>query len=172
MKNLYEFAENFLNDDQANNSISGNDLSGFKELLLTLDEFKNVEDIIISDTIDHKITDLESIRINENTSFSGKCYLYSISLTPKIYNPNTLLTTVKDGCSLSPVWYDPTNLIPYRFIMISYCPEILQDNRLNNEEILIKSLHDKLDNIINNPSDYMIKGKREIIVRGIFNVNN
>jgi hypothetical protein len=94
--------------------------------------------------------------------------ILSIVLTPEIYDPNVLTKPVKDGAAITPAFYDPTNFEPYKRIILEFSPERMQDGISNNEEIIRQELHDLLDKVFNNPKDYLVKGERAVLVRGIF----
>ncbi|MFW6377688.1 MAG: hypothetical protein ACOCZ5_03480 [bacterium] len=146
------------------NNISGKSLELFKDILLKCDEFKNVDELVILEAPHVSNTNKEIVKsitykIANNTKFEGKVYLYGISLTPELYDYEHLLQPIKNDCNISHRQYNPNDFTHvYRNIMIRFNPEDYNRNEL----------HEKLDDILNNPEDYKIKGIQNIIVRGIF----
>jgi len=132
------------------------------------DEFKDVDEFVILKlpVIDdcEKVVQSQTYKLEENTKFKKRVFLYNISLTPEIFDPQTLQSAVKDGASISPTLYDLTTFKPYTQISLSVSPEDIQDNF----ELKKAELHELLNKILENPGEYRIKGKRDILVRGIF----
>ena len=106
----------------------------------------------------HKLSDEES------SEYEGKtAYVYQITFTPKMYDPNTIHDAVKDGCTITPMFYNPETFTPYKKVIIEYTPEY-------TEEILTAAdmnqhLRDKLEQILANPDDYIPEGMRGVMVR-------
>lgn len=135
------------------------------------DEFKNARLIIAHspvmadvDTPELTVVTMHNYLLYDDTEFRGKCYLYSINLTPEIYDPMKIHIPVKNGCAITPVMYNPTNFIPYR--------EIVLNRSFENSEDTVSSrqnLHKLLDQILDNPDEYQIKGDRGIMIRGYMN---
>jgi len=131
--------------------------------LKTLDEFADCDlDIIDSPIFDGAQT--QTIKLKKNTKFKGKLSLYSIQLTPVMYDPENYKKPVKDGCVITPVIYDPKDFTPYKEISIRFNVE---SNEMNEEEKK-KEIVGILEKILDKPEDYTSKGSRGIILRGIF----
>lgn len=141
-------------------------LSLTKDYLSELEMFKDAEIIIIDnpfsvvDEID-KPVDLVSIKIGRDCKFKGKCFLYDVNISPKLYSPDELFKTVNDGL-ITPALYNPKDFEPYKKIILSYK---LENGELEEQR---ESLHKKLDDIIDNPNKYQPYGNEGIILRGIF----
>lgn len=82
--------------------IKGKMLESIKPELLKCDEFKDVNINIINLPLDTKTYKLRPSKYN------GSIDLYSIMLTPEIYDPSDIGKPVKDGISISPCFYDET----------------------------------------------------------------
>lgn len=100
----------------------------------------------------------------EPSEYEGKtAYVYQIIFTPKMYDPKTIHDAVKDGCTITPMFYNPLTFTPYKKVIIEYSPEY-------TEEILTAAdmkqhLRDKLEQILANPNDYTPEGMRGVMVR-------
>jgi hypothetical protein len=151
----------------------GEELEPYKERILQCEEFSECEELII---MKYPVTILENgrtvrnvtYRHQEGQKFKGKCYLLSLSLTPKMFDPKTMHTPVLDGACITPTMYDPTTFEPKKKIVLEFSPEALQDGVNSTEEVKRKQLHDTLDKIFDNPESYEIKGERVLLVRGYF----
>jgi len=96
--NLQENFETILLDIQSNdlmqhNILIGKSLKPCEEAILNCDEFKDVDELIIIESpslanTDDEIFDSYSYKISNKTKFLGKAYLYSIGLTPRLYDEN------------------------------------------------------------------------------------
>ncbi len=145
-----------------------------KDLILQCDEFAECTELIVVDTPsfltkEDKPAISQTVRLEDNQEFCGVCYLYSISLTPEIYDPSTMIVAVKDGCGIGPSVYNPITFIPKKHILLEFSPEALQDASMDGaEQILREDLHKLLDKVLDNPEEYRMKGKRYITVRGLF----
>jgi hypothetical protein len=103
-----------------------------------------------------------SYLLREDTTFEGISYLYTISLTPEVFDSNDVHNPVKDGCSITPTMYNPRTFLPYRKIILDF------QNDVETRENYRQALHDRLDDILNNEREYTIKGKRGVMLRGNF----
>lgn len=131
--------------------------------LKTLDEFSECDlDIIDLPFFDGVQT--QTIKLNKNTKFKGKLSLYSIQLTPVMYDPENYRKPVKDGCFITPVIYDPKDFTPFKEVSIRFNVE---SNEITQEEKK-KEIVGILEKILDKPEDYTSKGYRGILLRGIF----
>lgn len=111
----------------------------------------------------------KTIKISDtdNPDYAGKVgYLYKVSFTPLVYDPNILHHPVKDGCVITPVIYNPITFEPRRSLTIEWSPEFLQDidNPVTWEDEK-KMVHDKLETILENPDSFLPEGYRACLVR-------
>lgn len=149
-------------------------LEKYKEELLKTDEFSECEELIILDTpiVADNIggpTSIRNYKVVEGTKFKGRCYLLSLDVTGEMYEPTSTNRMVKNGASLSPHIYDMETFVGRKEITLTFNPEKYQDSEIIDGENLIKQeLHDTLDDILNNPEEYQIKGERHLLVRGLF----
>ena len=145
--------------------IKGKMLESIKPELLKCDEFKDVNINIINLPSDTKIYKLRP------SKYSGSIDLYSIMLTPEIYDPSDIDKPVKDGISISPTIIDSTTFTPYKKITIQWNTEKIQDINVvggNDLDDFKKDLYNKLDALFIKPKEYQTKGKRGILFRCIF----
>ena len=172
----------FISDlsEISDGNIKSKGLERIKDILLYhTEEFNDVKELIIIDTpsmkdVDENIYDSVTILVKEDTKLTGRVYLYEIYLTPPMWDIKSFTTPVKNGASISPVIYDEIDFSPNRRIMLSWSPEMAQDlTTMTNNHILEDGLrillHETLDDILDNPKDYMYDGTRSVIIRGIFN---
>lgn len=109
----------------------------------------------------HKLSDEES------SEYDGKtAYVYQIMFTPKMYDPKTVHNAVKDGCTITPVFYNPETFAPYKKIVLTWSPEQAQDFPFtNSEEVMKQTLRDQLERVLENPDEYMPEAFRGCMVR-------
>ena len=148
------------------------DLEPLKEELLKCEEFMFCDDIIFMDLPAQIIEDTtytsQTFKLYDDTKFKGKVYLYNLSLTPEVYDPNLLLNPVKNGASIGPTMYDPMDFTPIKHILLTWNPEMAQDISGINKELTFKNdIHKLLDDVLENPEEYKIKGERKILLRGV-----
>lgn len=148
------------------------DLEPLKEELLKCEEFMFCDDIIFMDLPTQIIEDTtytsQTFKLYDDTKFKGKVYLYNLSLTPEVYDPNLLLNPVKNGAAIGPTMYDPIDFTPIKHILLTWNPEMAQDMIGVNKELTFKNdIHKLLDDVLENPEEYKVKGERKILLRGV-----
>jgi hypothetical protein len=150
-------------------------LENIKEEILKCEEFSECTELTILDNPayenDGESYMVQTYKVIEGQKFGGKGFLLSISLSPEIFNPETIHKPVKDGACITPTLYDPLTFEPTKKIVLQFSPERVQDGISNNVEVIRQELHDLLDKVLDNPQDYQIKGERSVLVRGIFEKN-
>lgn len=104
---------------------------------------------------------------DDNTTYEGKTgYIFQIMFTPRIYDPKTIYNAVKDGCTITPMIYNPETFTPYRQIVLTWSPEQAQDFPFtNSEEVMKQTLRDQLEKVLANPEEYMPEGIRGVMIR-------
>ncbi len=144
----------------------------FKEQLQSCDEFKYVDlEILNLPNIVNETGDLQissgSLLITDNIKLSGRIYIYSIWLTPEMYSPNEIIQVVKDNAGITPTMFDEEDFTPHKYIIMKFSPEELQNVKASNVDSpdRLKSL---LEKVLNNPAEYQVKGRRDVVIRGIF----
>jgi hypothetical protein len=151
-------------------------LEEVKDELLKLDVFSECDglEIVHIPTFvleDGKPVLVQSFKYKEGMKFKGKCYLYSISLTPEMYDPIKAFEPVKNGASISRSVYDPITFEPRKHILLTWSPEMAQDlSGTNDEKTLRNDIHKLLDDVLDNPEEYRTKGTRHVLIRGVFEV--
>ena len=141
-----------------------------KNQLQSCDEFKDCEleilsvpNITTSSGSTHNISS-ESLAITPGTKFKRKAYIFSMWLTPEMYDPSVFLKKMEKDGGITPVIYNPNDFTPEKFIILKVNP-----NELNvSDKSANHYLHSTLDKILNNPTEYQIKGDRHVVIRGIF----
>jgi hypothetical protein len=117
------------------------------------------EEAIVAKT--HKLVD------TDYETYEGKtAYVYQILFSPKMHDPKTVHNAVKDGCTMTPITYNPETFTPYRKIVLTWSLEQAQDFSVNNsEEVMKQTLRDQLEKVLANPKDYMHEGFRACMLR-------
>ena len=150
----------------------GLQLETIKEILLEDETFKDCEPLNFMShptiVIDDKPMVAQSIKWSEGLKLKGKCYILSLSLTPEMYNPDSIHTVVKDGAAITPTLYDPKTFKPKRKIVLEFSPERKQDFQINDDDIVRLELHALLDKVLDDPDTFRVKGERGLLIRGIF----
>ena len=109
-----------------------------------------------------KISDLD------NPTYKHKVgYVYTISFTPKIYNPGEMYKPVKDGSVFAPTTYNPETFEPTQSITLTWSPDFPQDidapvRTLEDDKQMIR---DMLEKVLNNPEEYRPKGYIGCLIR-------
>ena len=109
-----------------------------------------------------KISDLD------NPTYKHKVgYVYTISFTPKMYEPGEMYKPLKDGCVFAPTTYNPETFEPKQSITISWSPDFPQDidapvRTLEDDKQMIR---DMLEKVLNNPEEYRPKGYIGCLIR-------
>jgi hypothetical protein len=180
LKEFVEIVELGKSDDDLlmDNKLYGKQLEKYKEIILKTDEFNECDSLDIleyplSKSKDGKVFTPYSIKLSDVMKFKGKCYLLSLTLTPEMYDPTLLLKPVKDGAAIGPTVYDPITFEPKRQILLSYNPSVHFnfDNKFeHSEEFKRDEIHQLLDKVLDNFDEYKIKGTKEVLVRGLFEV--
>lgn len=149
--------------------ISGELLELYKDLILETDEFSEVSNlrIINSPTVEEpngEVRHCNSYLLYTNTQFPSNCVLYSMYLTPPIFDKDELFNLGTNNGSITPELYSEIDFRPYRgyYLKDSY------NMSEKDKELSRERLHELLDDMIDNPMEYEVKGKRHIIIRGIF----
>ena len=166
--------DNLLMDNQ----LYGKNLEKYKEIILKTDEFNECESLDIleyplSKSKDGKVLTPYTVKLSDVMKFKGRCYLLSLTLTPEMYDPTLMLKPVKDGAAIVPKVYDPITFEPKRQILLSYNPSVhfnFKNPFEHSEEFKRDEIHLLLDKVLDNFDEYKIKGLREVLVRGLFEV--
>lgn len=108
--------------------------------------------------------------LQTDTQFVGTGYIYQILLSPKVIDAADLLNTVKDGCLITPIVYDTERWEPNRKIVMSYDTEVYPEfgSKQYPVELIREKLHEQLDKILDNPTEFLLVGKSGIQIRGYF----
>ena len=151
-------------------------LEEVKDELLKFDVFSECDDLEIVHFPTFKLEDgktltMQTYKYSEGIKFKGKCYLYSISLTPELYDPSKMLEPIKNGAAISPAIYNPMTFEPTKHILLTWSPEMAQDLSVTKDETTLRNdIHKLLDDVLDNPEEYRTKGTRHVLIRGVFEV--
>ena len=108
-----------------------------------------------------KISDIEE------PPHKGKVgYVYTITFTPKMYNPDEMYKPVKDGCVFTPITYTPPTFEPKQSITLTWSSEFAQDFTIHNsEEVMKQTFRDQLEKVLANPEEYRPNGFIGCLIR-------
>ena len=175
LKEFIEVVEAGNNDNVINGTLYGQDLLPYKDIIKKCDEFSGCDELIILESpqpFGKKLSTPSTISLGNDTKFIKTSYLLSVALTPTIYDPKKLLTPVKNGAGISPTIYNPETFEPYKHIILTWSPEMVQDlSGANHEDTLKNNIRMLLDDVLANPTEYQIKGDRGVMVRGVFEID-
>lgn len=106
----------------------------------------------------------KTIKMGDDTRFTGRVVINSFKLTPPIYDVNKLFNEKpKNDAIITPAFYDPINFIPYKKIVLWFNPESKQPF---DDEKFKKSLINKFVNVLNNPEDYKAPKQYGLLMNG------
>lgn len=145
-----------------------------KEQLLKCEEFENTKEIIVLENpvavleIDgkEKIYSSSTLKLYEGVRFKERVYLYSIFLAPNIFDVQNLTHPVKDDICVTPVYWNE-GFVPKQIISVFVQPELLQDMEVLGKEDLKEKIIENFKKALDNPNEYLIKGKRPVMMRFI-----
>jgi hypothetical protein len=112
----------------------------------------------------------KSIKISDsdNPTYKHKVgYVYTISFTPKMYEPGEMYKPVKDGCVFAPITYNPETFEPTQSITLTWSPEFPQDidapqRTYEDDKQMIRNM---LEKVLDNPEEYRPKGHTGCLLR-------
>ncbi len=142
-----------------------------REALLKCEEFEGVKQLFIMDTPTQEIKiegknavcHSATMKIGDGLKFkSDSVYLYSIFLSPAVMDKKELLSPVKNGVSVSPVYHDLETFLPMQTICVAR--NLSEGNTETEKSYLVEEFKKALDN----PKDYLIKQKKAVLIRGYF----
>jgi hypothetical protein len=143
---------------------------GHKETLLPLD----LDESNLGDTSDAKMVSLPNYLYSPGETdieFAEEIDIYSIDLTPAIYDP-TVLTRLKLGPGVwkMPPYYSPETFVPINEIRIIYSAEGLQDILIDKtpeevQQILKDRIMNQVEKMLTTSSAPNVPAMRKIIFR-------
>ena len=112
----------------------------------------------------------KSIKISDSDNPTHKHkvgYVYTISFTPKMYEPGEMYKPVKDGCVFAPITYNPETFEPKQSITLTWSPEFPQDidapkRTYEDDKQMIRNM---LERVLDNPEEYRPIGYTGCILR-------
>ena len=105
-----------------------------------------------------------TISDSDNPTYKHKVgYVYTISFTPKMYDPMEMYKPVKDGCVFGPTVYNPETFEPKQSITLTWSPEFPQVIGTYQDDK--QMIRDMLEKVLENPEEYKPKGHVGCLVR-------
>lgn len=104
----------------------------------------------------------------EEPPYEGKVgYVYTLSFTPKMYDPMEIYQPVKDGCVFAPTTYNPETFEPKQSITLTWSPDFPQDidAPIRTYEDDKQMVRDMLEKVLDNPEDYRPVGYIGCLIR-------
>lgn len=187
LKNLLEFVfkvqpktDGHLKDLE----LKGDVLRNIHKELMETDTFANTNLVIIDqpttkipvDESNWLLKSCQTFRVTDNTKFDGDFHLYSIEISPRMYNTDLLHEFDDRMAIVSPNIYDPETFVPYKYIMLRWSPELFQDVRALGLEDSVEELktmfHNLLTDVMNSlekgDDKYLQKAYRNVSIQGIW----
>lgn len=158
-------------------SLRGEHLLNIENEIKNLDIFKEANLKIInlpSFVLNNKIYVSQTVKLEECTKIKGNCFLYAIQWTPEMFSSEEILDFKKDHkekIRVGPTIYSEQDFKPYVNIILHIDAEELESNdavfgKKNNPSR--EEYHNLLDEALENPDKFKTKGKRGVILRGVF----
>lgn len=97
-----------------------------------------------------------TVKFDKETKFAPVVKIYSIALTPEMYDPNEFFKLPINTTHITPVLYDLETFKPRKQIIITFSPEQAQDNaikQLRNELRELEKNEEKLEFTVNKDDD-------------------
>ena len=104
----------------------------------------------------------------EEPPYEGEVgYVYTITFTPKMYDPLEMHQPVKDGCVFAPIIYNPQTFEPTQSITLTWSLEFLQDldAPIRTYEDDKQMIRDMLEKVLDNPEEYRPAGYTGCLLR-------
>ena len=113
---------------------------------------------------------VKSLKISDsdNPTYKHKVgYVYTVTFTPKMYDPGDMYKPVKDGCMFGPIVYNPEIFEPKQSITLTWSPDFPQDinapvRTYEDDKQMIRNM---LEKVLDNPEEYRPKGHIGCMVR-------
>jgi len=147
-------------------------LEKIKDDLLKCDQFRNVIELKFMmgpfmEDLDGKPFTARTCRLTDDYEFVGHMYLYSIWITPAIFDPKTMRESVKDGVCITPLYYDMDTYEPRKQICVDMISGEFDNIKNKSREELVELFNRALDN----PDEYLRNGIHHVFVRGKFEIS-
>jgi hypothetical protein len=112
----------------------------------------------------------KSLKISDSDNLTYKHkvgYVYTLSFTPKMYDPMEIYQPVKDGCVFAPTTYNPETFEPKQSITLTWSPDFPQDidAPVRTYEDDKQMIRDMLEKALDNPEEYRPKGHIGCLIR-------
>jgi hypothetical protein len=108
----------------------------------------------------------KSIKLSGGPMFKGTVLIGDFTVTPPLYILDELNKRPENDAMISPVFYNPADFTPYKFIKIWFSPEKLNDDYADS--VIRNSLIGKFNDVLNNPKKYAAPKNHGLIMKGIF----
>jgi len=94
-------------------------------------------------------------------------YVFTLSFTPKMYDPMEIYQPVKDGCVFAPISYSTETFEPKQSITLTWSPDSPQDlnSPARTYEDDKQMIRDMLEKVLDNPEEYKPKGYIGCLIR-------
>ena len=94
-------------------------------------------------------------------------YVFTLSFTPKMYDPMEMYQPVKDGCVFAPVSYNTETFEPKQSITLTWSPDFHQDINAPARpyEYDKQMIRDMLEKVLDSPEEYKPAGYIGCLIR-------
>lgn len=150
--------------------MNSDSLKRVKHHIMTCDEFKDVKELIFvktpiwKDPINNKTIQSKKYKLVDDLKFGHTVYLQSILITPEMYDPDHWENNdLKGGAAITPIMFEPKCRIVIEHIL----PTIGGGVNFTDTDKL--NILEKFKRVLDTPEDYIVKGHRDLIIRGLIN---
>jgi hypothetical protein len=117
-----------------------------------------------------KVISVGTIKISDsdNPTYKHKVgYVYTISFTPKMYDPKEMYQPVKDGCVFAPITYNIETFQPTQSITLTWSPDFPEDitapkRTYEDDKQMVREM---LEKVLDNPEQYRPSGYIGCVLR-------
>ena len=94
-------------------------------------------------------------------------YVFTLTFTPKMYDPMEMYQPVKDGCVFAPVLYNTETFEPKQSITLTWSPDFYQDINAPARpyEYDKQMIRDMLEKVLDSPEEYKPAGYTGCLIR-------
>lgn len=151
-----------------NERITKEDLIPYYYYLNNCTVFKGckVKFLVDEDTVGFGKPTSKSVKLSNSPMFKDTIWIEDFTVTPPLYSLDELNKRPENDAMISPVFYNPADFTPYKFIKIWFSPEKLNDDYADS--VIRNSLIGKFNDVLNNPKKYVAPKTHGLIMKGIF----
>jgi hypothetical protein len=98
-----------------------------------------------SDTMTPENEPINTYKLDTKLKFGPRVKLYSISLTPTLYDPKDVFETPVNSVYVTPSYSNPPTFIPLKRLILTFSPEQAQDAAMGLLKMELKKMDDEAE---------------------------